>query len=261
MIVCGIDAGSRTIKAVLWDSRRSKVVASGLCAQGVRQAELAEKLLRKIQRQSGSKAGDVEQTVATGYGRNNVKQATLCVTEITCHARGVRHVFPGARTAIDIGGEDSKVIRMDRDGMVQDFAMNNRCAAGTGRFLELVAKRLDIDLAALGMPAGKARKPATISSMCAVFAETEIVGLLASGEKSANIVAGVQEAIAARILAMSGRELDTPVVFTGGVALIPGMREALERAFGQPIRMARDPQFTGALGAALIALEMKAGCR
>jgi predicted CoA-substrate-specific enzyme activase len=253
MIVCGIDVGSRTVKAVLLDTKRSTILASGIADQGVHQVELLKKLLRKILRKARLKAGDVDRTVATGYGRNSVVPADSRVTEITCHARGVRHLVPRVRTVIDIGGQDSKVIRLDRRGTVHDFAMNNRCAAGTGRFLELVAERLEVGFPELGRAAARARKPATISSMCAVFAETEIVGFLASGEKPENIAAGVQEAIASRILAMSGRDLESPVVFTGGVALVPGMRDALERAFGQKILVARDPQFTGALGAALIA--------
>lgn len=250
MIVCGMDVGSRTIKVVLFDSRRSKILASGLCDQGVRQAALLEKLFRRILRQTGLKSGDVTRTVATGYGRNSVEPADLRVTEITCHARRVRHLLPGVRTVIDIGGQDSKVIRLDRKGRVQDFVMNDRCAAGTGRFLELVAERLEIGLPALGRMAGKARKPAPISSMCAVFAETEIVGLLASGEKPENIVAGAQEAIASRILAMSGRELDSPVGFHGRRGAGPGHAGGA----GAGVR-ADDP------GGARSPVHRRAGCR
>lgn len=255
MIVCGIDAGSRKIKVVLMDQRQSKILAAGACDQGVHQAELCEKLLKTLLRRAALRKCDVKRTVATGYGRHSVESADLCITEITCHARGVRHVLPEVRTVIDIGGQDSKVILLDGKGTVQDFVMNDRCAAGTGRFLELVAERLEIGISALGRVAAKAGKPAPISSMCAVFAETEIVGLLASGEKPENIVAGVQDAIASRILAMSGQKLGDPVAFTGGVALIPGMQAALERSLGRMIRTVRDPQFTGALGAALIARE------
>jgi (R)-2-hydroxyacyl-CoA dehydratese activating ATPase len=254
MITCGIDAGSRTIKAVLLDTDRGRVLASGLCDQGVRQAELAEKLVRRVLRQAGLRADRVDRTVATGYGRNSLV-ADRAVTEITCHARGVRHLLPRARSVIDIGGQDSKVIRLDRGGHVQDFVMNNRCAAGTGRFLELVAGRLELALPALGKAAARARRPTAISSMCAVFAETEIVGLLAAGEKPANIAAGVQAAIASRILAMAGKDLPEPVAFTGGVALVGGMREALQKALRCRILIPPDPQFAGALGAALIAGE------
>lgn len=255
MIACGIDAGSRTIKAVLFDSCSRTVLSSGICDQGVRQAERAGRLFAAVCRRAGIRSRDVARIVATGYGRNGIRGAGETVTEITCHARGVRHAMPKARAVIDIGGQDSKVIRLDSRGAVEDFAMNNRCAAGTGRFLEMVAERLEMSLPALGKAAARARRPVPISSMCAVFAETEIVGLLSAGEKSTNIAAGVQAAIASRILAMAAGTLPEPVAFTGGVALVGGMREALETALGRRVTVAPNPQYAGALGAALIGAE------
>ncbi len=255
MICAGIDAGSRTIKAVLLDSDTTRVVGQALADQGVEQASLAASLFDGLLRAHGLERADVARVVATGYGRTAIDIADTTITEITCHARGVGHIMPGAATVIDIGGEDSKLIRLDRHGKVRDFAMNDRCAAGTGRFLEVVANRLATNLQALGEMASHSHKPAAISSMCVVFAETEIIGLLAAQAKREDIVAGVQAAIAARVAGMAGRSVDAPIVFTGGVALVSGMKQALESALGKPVAPAPDPQMTGALGAALLAAD------
>ncbi len=257
MFYAGVDAGSRTIKVVLIHDADRRVVASGLCAQGVRQAVLAEELFQSVLREARLQRNDIARVVATGYGRNALDWADTTVTEITCQAYGVRHQVPHVRMVIDIGGEDSKVIRLDQQGIVHDFAMNDRCAAGTGRFLEIVADRLEMKLQDLGQITRMAEHPAVISSMCVVFAETEIVGLLASEASPANIVAGVQNSIAKRILSMVGGKIEGPVVFAGGVALIPGMSLALEKELKCPVEIARDPQMTAAFGAALIAAGQK----
>jgi predicted CoA-substrate-specific enzyme activase len=196
---------------------------------------------------------DLGRVVATGYGRKLIGLATETVTEITCQARGVRRRLPEARTVIDVGGQDSKLLRLSAAGRVDEFVMNDRCAAGTGRFLEVLATRLGVRLQALGELAAGSRAPAVISSMCVVFAETEIVGLLASRAAPADIVAGVQASLAARIVTMVGRHAAAPIVFTGGVALVPGMDAALQAALGKPVTIAPDPQMTGALGAAILA--------
>lgn len=253
MICGGIDAGSRTIKMVLLDNDSGKVLGQGLSDQGIEQATLAASLFDRILQECSLARGDVKRVVATGYGRNVVDFADTTVTEITCHARGVRHVAPAAATIVDIGGEDSKLIRLDGDGKVRDFAMNDRCAAGTGRFLEVVAKQLDASLDDLGAMAAQSDSPAAISSMCVVFAETEIIGLLAAHTPREDIAAGVQAAIAARVAGMAGRRVDGPIVFTGGVALISGMKDAMEAVLEQSVEVAPDPQMTGALGAALLA--------
>lgn len=253
MICAGIDAGSRAIKIVLIDTVSMKVVAKGLADQGVEQDKLASELFGQILKNDGVNREDVTAIVATGYGRNAISMADTTITEITCHAAGVHHLVPGAMTVIDIGGQDSKLLRLDSSGRVRDFAMNDRCAAGTGRFLEVVAQRLDAELKSLGRMASASKSPAAISSMCVVFAETEITGLLASGTASADIVAGVQTAIAERIIAMAGRSVDPPVIFTGGVAMISGMDAALQTALGQTVTVSPDPQMTGALGAAILA--------
>jgi (R)-2-hydroxyacyl-CoA dehydratese activating ATPase len=253
MIFGGIDLGSRTTKVVLWDSDNATLRASGSIDQGVEQASMARKLLDQLLDENEVNPSSLGGIVATGYGRNLVKFAGQTVTEITCHARGVRHWSPEVRTIIEIGGQDSKVIRLNAQGAVHDFAMNDRCAAGTGRFLEMVATRLGVRLQELGELAGKSRKPASISSMCVVFAETEIIGLLAGGKLPSDIVAGVQASVATRVAGLAGRSLQGPVHFTGGVALIPGMAAALESALGQRVVVPTKPMLTGALGAALLA--------
>ena len=253
MICAGIDAGSRAIKIALFDSANMQMAAKGLADQGVRQEELVMELFDRVLTDSDISKEDVASIVATGYGRNSVSIADTTITEITCHAAGVHHLVPEARTVIDIGGQDSKLLRLDTSGKVRDFVMNDRCAAGTGRFLEVVAQRLDTDLGSLGLMAAASEKPAAISSMCVVFAETEITGLLASGTDGNDIVAGVQTAIAERIVAMAGRAADPPVIFTGGVAMISGMDKALESTLGQAVTISPDPQMTGALGAAIMA--------
>ena len=253
MIYAGIDAGSRAIKTILIDTEKMQVIAKGLTDQGVEQDRLASGLFKSVLKKNGINKKDVAAIVATGYGRSAVSFADTTITEITCHAVGVHHLVPEAMTVIDIGGQDSKLLRLDKHGRVRDFAMNDRCAAGTGRFLEVVAERLGVELGSLGRLAAGSRDPAAISSMCVVFAETEITGLLASGTASEDIVAGVQASIAARIISMAGRNVEPPVIFTGGVAMVSGMADAMQAALGQNVSICPDPQMTGALGAAILA--------
>ncbi|HEY3321402.1 MAG TPA: acyl-CoA dehydratase activase [Planctomycetota bacterium] len=253
MISAGIDAGSRTIKVVVFDSDKQKVVGKGLVDQGVDHDGRATQLFDAVLKEQGLRRADISRIVATGYTRNGITLADTTVTEITCHAAGVRHQVPAARTVIEIGGQDSKLLWLGEDGGVRDFAMNDRCAAGTGRFLEVVAGRLETGLPALGALACQSRNPAAISSMCVVFAETEIIGLLSSGLPREDIAAGIQNAIASRIVAMAGRRITAPVILTGGVALVSGMARALSTALNCEIQVAPDPQITGALGAAIIA--------
>jgi len=253
MIYAGIDAGSRAIKVVLIDADGSRMIAKAQADQGIEQGKLACELFEKTLAENGLQRSDVGRVVATGYGRNAIDVADTTITEITCHAVGVRHLVPDVRTIIDIGGQDSKLVRLDGNGKVRDFAMNDRCAAGTGRFLEVVAARLGIPVGDLGATASRSKSPAAISSMCVVFAETEIIGLLSCGRAGEDIVAGVQNAIASRIVAMAGRSVETPILFTGGVARISGMDAALRTALGQPVAVSPEPQMTGALGAALLA--------
>jgi predicted CoA-substrate-specific enzyme activase len=253
MICAGVDAGSRSIKVVLIDSDALSIAASGIMDQGIQQTALAHQLFEEVLQKAHIDKDDVQRTVATGYGRTTVDFADTTITEITCHATGVRHLVPDAMTIIEIGGQDSKLLRLNENGSVRDFAMNDRCAAGTGRFLEMVASRIGVTLKELGEFAARSSKPASISSMCVVFAETEIIGLLASGVSPEDIVAGVQGAIAQRVSSMVGRTVTPPVIFTGGVALIPGMDTALKAVLDHGVSVAPEPQMTGALGAALLA--------
>ena len=264
MICVGIDAGSRAVKGVLLDGRSGDVVGSIVADQGVHQQQTGDSIFTRLLDAHGLAPEDICRTVATGYARDLVSAADTTITEITCHACGVHHKISEARTVIEIGGQDSKLLRLQDDGSVRDFAMNDRCAAGTGRFLEMVADKLEIPLGELGAVAARSTHPAAISSMCAVFAETEIIGLLASGDEPKDILAGVFAAIAARATALAGPRLEPPVVFTGGVAMVAGMDRALAEAIGHEITVVSDPQLTGALGAALLAARQcssaAAGC-
>jgi predicted CoA-substrate-specific enzyme activase len=236
---------------VLFDTARQQIIASGLADQGVEQERLAADLFEKLLQQAALKRSRISSVVATGYGRNAIRFADTTITEITCHARGVRWLAPDARSIIEIGGQDSKVISLEEGGRVRDFAMNDRCAAGTGRFLEMVAARLDMTWEKLAHLGRQSQTPALISNVCVVFAETEIIGLLADGKPLPDVVAGVQNAIATRVAALAARLVSPPVYFTGGVALLPGMARALEEVLACPVHVAPQPQFTGALGAAL----------
>jgi (R)-2-hydroxyacyl-CoA dehydratese activating ATPase len=252
MIYAGIDAGSRAIKIILFDSDKGQIIDYSITDQGVQQDLLIESVYEALLRRNNLKPENIRNIIATGYGRNIQTITSNTITEITCHARGVRHLIPHVRTIIEIGGQDSKLLKLNADGKVQDFTMNDRCAAGTGRFLEVVANRLSISLDELGYLAARSKSPAVISSMCVVFAETEIIGLLSSGIQPEDIVAGVMNSIASRIMAMAGRNLTDPLVFTGGVALIPGMDKAISKTIDKDIEIVQKPQYTGALGAALL---------
>jgi (R)-2-hydroxyacyl-CoA dehydratese activating ATPase len=253
MIFAGIDAGSRSIKIALVDGEDRRILATGSRPQGIHTDKLAHDLLDDILSQCGHSRAEIQRAIATGYARNMIEIADTTVTEITCHGCGVHHLVPDARTVIEIGGQDSKLLKLADNGTVQDFAMNDRCAAGTGRFLEVVAERLEVQLSDLGELASRSLRPAVISSMCIVFAETEIIGLLSSGAAPEDIVAGVQNSIASRVASMVGRHTTPPVVFTGGVAMVPGMDAALSKAVDRPVTVSPHPLYTGALGAAILA--------
>ena len=253
MICAGIDVGSRSTKIVLFDHEHARMLGSGIVDQGVAQEQLAADLLARTCEQNRLDRAAVRAIIATGYGRNSIRFADTTITEITCHAQGVYYLAPETRTIIEIGGQDSKFILLAVGGRVRDFAMNDRCAAGSGRFLEVVAARLGVELSNLGELSRHNKQPAIISSMCVVFAETEIIGLLAEGVAVPDIAAGVQIAIAKRVAALAGRSVSPPVCFTGGVALQAGMVQALETALSCPIGVSSLPQYTGALGAAILA--------
>jgi predicted CoA-substrate-specific enzyme activase len=194
--------------------------------------------------------------VATGYGRDHIAGGNASVTEITCHARGAHHLLPEARTIIDIGGQDSKVIRLDENGRVVNFVMNDKCAAGTGRFLELMARTLEMTLPEMSEKGRRWNKTVTISSMCTVFAESEVVSLIAGNTDPADIIHGLNMAVANKTAALVMRLGGQPAyVMTGGVAMNRGVVEALEDKLKAEIIVPREAQLCGALGAALFALD------
>jgi len=251
MITVGIDVGSITTKAaVVMDGqlKATEVQPSGYDSQ-----QAADSVFEKVLDRLQLKQGDIQMVVATGYGRNSVSFADKAVTEITCHARGAHFIDPKIRSVIDIGGQDSKVIRLNENGKVLDFAMNDKCAAGTGRFLEVMARALEIDLVRFGAMSLQAKAPASISSMCTVFAESEVISLISKGEQRENIVAGIHMAIAARVVSMAKRvKITAPVMMTGGVAKNEGLVRALKLRLEQEIHIAETAQIMGAIGAALV---------
>jgi predicted CoA-substrate-specific enzyme activase len=255
MLYAGIDAGSISTDVVLLDSDRA-VVGSAVIATGASIRRASQEALEAALSAAEASEADIVFTVATGYGRDRVESADQRVTEITCHAKGAHHLFPEALTVLDIGGQDSKVIRLGRDGKVVDFAMNDKCAAGTGRFLEVMARTLEMDLEQMGLRSLLASRSLLVSSTCTVFAESEVISLIASGAAADDIAWGVHVAISDRIAALAERiGVAPPAVMTGGVAKNPAARKALEDRFRLKFLLPDDPQLTGALGAALIALE------
>lgn len=254
-LYAGIDIGSLSTEAVLLDGDGG-VAGFAIVATGASARKACDEALSRALAAAEADASCIAFLVSTGYGRERVASADRRVTEITCHARGVRRLFPEARTVIDIGGQDSKVIRLSRDGKVADFAMNDKCAAGTGRFLEVMARTLEMDLEDLGPCSLRSTKSLAVSSMCTVFAESEVVSLIASGAAPEDIARGIHNAVADRVAALAERVgTAPPAVLTGGVAKNPGARKALEERFGLPLLVPPEPQITGALGAALIARE------
>ena len=259
MLVCGIDVGARTAEVVLLDAEAPGAYAWGIADTGHDPAGAGRRLFDEVLAERGAAADALACTIATGYGRASLDFATQAITEITCHARGVRHLVPDVRTVVDIGGQDSKVIVLDEGGRVADFAMNDRCAAGTGRFLEMLARLLELEVGQLAEAAAESAEPAEISSMCAVFGETEAIGLLARGTPRADVVAGVHASVASRVASLASRlMIRTPGVFTGGVARNAALVEARGKALHMRLAVPPEPQITGALGAALIAAERAA---
>lgn len=252
MISCGIDIGSTTIEVVLLNG--AEILGKRMKPSGAFPAEHARKALDGLLADLRIDRAGIGRIVATGFGRNYFEHSDRAVSEITCHAAGVFSLMPDARTIIEIGGQDSKMMQLDDQGRVSDFVMNDRCAAGTGKFIETVARTLAIPIEETGEMGLRAEMACEISSMCAVFAETEIVGLLHQGASPDSVLRGVFNAVSRRILGMSGRiGLKEEVVFTGGVARNPGVHRALEEITGRTIRVPAEPEFTGALGAAIVA--------
>lgn len=253
----GVDVGSATAKAVLVDAN-GMMRAHVVMPSGGNLSLAADKVLAAALEQVGAAAGDVAALVATGYGRDSVANKTKSVTEITCHAKGAHAQYPDARSVIDIGGQDSKAIALDASGMVRKFEMNDKCAAGTGRFLEVMARTLEVPLSEVGPRALTADIPAKISSTCTVFAESEVISLLAQGQSVERILAGLCLAISQRVVSLASRAGMAPrAIMTGGVAKNTGVVKAIEKALGMPLTIPEEPQIMGALGAALLAINAK----
>ena len=254
MVVCGLDIGAATTKAVILND--GKIISYAVLPTGQSVNLATDKVLDEVTKKLGIGISDFERLVTTGYGRHAVPFADRAVSEIICHAKGANFLLPSARTVIDIGGQDSKIIALDGDGNVTNFVMNDKCAAGTGRFIEVMANVLEVPLEDMGALSLNSRKPCMISSTCTVFAESEVVSLRAKGESRENLIAGIHKGVASRTITM-GRSVGfhKDVAFTGGVAKNVGVKQFLEIAIGSQIIVPEEPQIIGALGAALLARE------
>lgn len=257
MINLGVDLGSNTVKTVLLRDGRD-VIGSCVRKTSHDAQRVMDECLEEAMSKAGIKFGDIGKIVATGYGRVSCKIAHKDISEITCHGKGAYFSMPGARTIIDIGGQDSKVISLTDKGRVVDFVMNDKCAAGTGRFLEVMAQALQVPLAEFGNISKTAAGAVDISNTCTVFAESEVISHMARQEPKENIIAGLHKAIAARVIALARRlRIEEEIALTGGVALNDGVRRALEAVAGKSIKVPANPQLIGALGAAISAFDME----
>ncbi len=251
--VMGIDFGSMASKAVILDENQN-IVSSSVIMKGAVSETGVMLAIQETLEKAGLTISDIARTVSTGYGRRKLDIIDRSITEITCHARGAIFLFPECRTVVDIGGQDSKVILVDDKGFVQQFAMNDRCAAGTGQFLEVLSRAMELNLDDIGALSLTAQNPTTVSSMCTVFAETEVISLLAEGKEKRDILSGVHKATAGRVAGMVQRVgIRKPVAMTGGVSRNVGMVRALEEALGVELMVSPYSQLAGALGAALYA--------
>ncbi|MBN1689429.1 MAG: 2-hydroxyglutaryl-CoA dehydratase [Dehalococcoidia bacterium] len=248
----GIDIGSTMSKAVITDASggmRAYVTGSTGAEHRLRANMVMEDVLQK----AGTRLDEVAFIISTGYGRVNVPFADKQVTELTCHARGVSALFPDVRTAIDIGGQDAKVLKI-KNGRLIDFLTNDKCAAGTGRFLEVAAETLGLDLNEMSRISLQTETPVKINSLCTIFAQQEIISRLSEGQPLPDILAGVYIAVTTRVVKLARQlKVEPPVVFTGGVAKNKGMLKAMETVLGMPVLVPVEPLITGALGAAILA--------
>jgi len=253
MYFAGIDIGSTMTKIVIMDDEiNSQVIGP----TGAEHRHLANKVMEEALSKAGIAFDELTYVVATGYGRINVPFADKQITEITCHAKGVSSIFPSARTVIDIGGQDAKGIKI-AGGKVVNFVMNDKCAAGTGRFLEVIADALGLKLKEMGELSLQSKEKVRISSTCTIFAEQEVVSKIADGVPIEDILAGLHEAIASRVFHMAEKmKIEKDVAMTGGVAKNVGMVKALEDQLGFPVLIAREPLLTGAIGAAILGKEL-----
>lgn len=251
----GVDVGSTQTKAVIISEDR-EIVSRSLIDTGSNVVLAAENAYHKALRNGDIREEEVEYVVGTGYGRYKVTFGNTQVTEISCHGRGAVHMFPGTRTVVDMGGQDTKAIRVSPSGEIFDFCMNDKCAAGTGRFLGAASAALEIPLDKLGPTALRGERPVKISTTCTVFAESEVLSWLGKGKKIEDILLGVHQSIAARSIGLLRRVgIEEEVTFTGGVARNLAMIEALDKGMGLKVNVSEESHYMGALGAALFALD------
>jgi len=251
----GVDIGSTMTKVVLTD-KTGNLLSTIKGPTGAEHRQLANEVMRQALQEAGLQIDDISYIVATGYGRLNVPFADCQITELSCHARGVHSLFPNVRTAIDIGGQDAKCMKIE-NGRLLNFVMNDKCAAGTGRFLEVSATALGIKLEDMGDISVKATKKVQISNLCTIFAQQEVVALISRGEELENILAGLHDALAGRIAALARRlGIEPDLVLTGGVAKNIGMVKAMKESLDFEILVPEEPLITGALGAAILADEI-----
>lgn len=256
MFTLGIDIGSTTSKAVILKDGR-EIVTSSIVIATVGTDEVSQ-AIDQVLEESGLKREEITCTVATGYGRQTYGEADYQVSELSCHALGVHFVCPEARTVIDIGGQDAKVLSLSDQGRMVNFVMNDKCAAGTGRFLDVMANILKLDISQLEVEAAKAVNPANISSTCTVFAESEVISQLAAGTQIPDLVAGICQSVATRVASLARRVgIKEKVFMSGGVARNAGVRNAMAKELGVEIECHPMAQLMGALGAALYAYEKK----
>ncbi len=252
MIFAGIDIGSITAKAAI--IRENALLGTHVIRSGYNPLNTGKTVFNALLKRLNLTPEDIAAVVSTGYGRGSVDFADKAMTEIICHGAGAFFVNPGIRGIIDVGGQDSKAILLDQLGQVENFAMNDKCAAGTGRFLEVMAKALEVELNQLGDFGLRADNPTKISSICTVFAESEVISMIAAQQKRENIIAGIHDSAAARVSILARKiNIKQPVMMTGGVARNKGMVAALEAHLGSKLIVGDLPQENGAIGAAVLA--------
>lgn len=251
----GVDVGSTQTKAVVIDEAK-KIAGRALIDTGANVTIAAEQAFQRALQNASAREEEVEYVIGTGYGRYRVTFGNTQMTEISCHGRGAVEMFPLTRTVLDMGGQDTKAIRVGPAGEIVDFCMNDKCAAGTGRFLGAASSALEIPLDQLGPTALRAERPVQISTTCTVFAESEVLSWLGKGKKIEDILQGVHQSIALRSMGLMRRVgIVEQVTFTGGVARNIGMIAAIEKRLGSRMNVSEDSHFMGALGAALFAMD------
>jgi len=251
----GVDVGSTQTKAIILNERR-EIIGRSLIDTGANVVQAAENAYVRALQDGNIREEEVEFVVGTGYGRYKVTFGDTQITEISCHARGGIHLFPETQTVVDMGGQDTKAIRISPAGEILDFCMNDKCAAGTGRFLGAVADALGIHLGELGPTALRAEKAVKISTTCTVFAESEVVSWLGKGKKIEDILLGVHQSIVGRSLGLMRRVgIERQVTFTGGVARNVAVVKVLQEALGYPVNVSEESHYIGAIGAGLFAMD------